>query len=276
MKNILVVSGSARKNGNTMSMVKIIQEEMERLDTDVAFEYLYLIDQKLDYCIGCSICLRKGGHNCPLKDDKEMILEKMIQADGIIFASPGYAGMVSGMFKNFIDRFMYQDHIPEFVGKPTLIVSTSGGDGVMGAPKYMANCSFYWWGCHVVDIIGIGHAFYTVHHKSKLKYTRRLKAAAKKLLVAAIDKPLSKPNFRQYIYFMFNKTELEISPTVMPYRTDVWREKGWMDMNYYYDTKINPFYIVFTKIAFGLMKLVYKNLLGKDADKALADYVQNN
>lgn len=240
------------------------------------FEYLYLIDYKLNYCIGCSICLRKGGHNCPLKDDNEIILNKMLEADGIIFASPGYAGRVSGMFKNFIDRFMYQDHIPEFVGKPTLIVSTAGGDGVMGAPKYMANNSFYWWGCNVIDVIGIGHAFFTVHEKTKLKNIKHLKAAASKLLDAAINKPLPKPTFRQYMYFMFNKTELEISPKVMPYRTNIWKENGWMDMTYYYDTKVNVFYLGFSKVAFGLMKVVYKKLLGNNADEALRDYIQNN
>ncbi len=276
MNKILVVSGSPRKKGNTMSMVKIIEEEMVRLDSEVIFEYLYLIDKQLDQCLGCSTCLRKGGHKCPLKDDQKMILNKMHEADGIIFASPGYGGMVSGMYKNFIDRFMYQDHIPEFTGKPVLIVSTSGGDGVMGAPKYMANYSAYWWGCNVIDIIGIGHAFFTVHEKTRLKKTRRLKVAAGKLLDASMHKPLPKPSFRQYMYFMFNKTELEISPTVMPYRYSIWKKNGWMDMNYYYKVRVSPIYIVFSKIAFGLMKIVYKKLLGENADTALRDYVQNN
>ena len=157
MKKIVVVSGSPRKSGNTMNMVKIVEEEMKQLNGLVEFEYIYLIEKNLKYCIGCSKCLTEGGHNCPLKDDKDEILEKMLKTDGLIFASPGYAAMVSGLFKNFIDRFMYQDHIPEFIGKPTLIISTSGGDGVMGAPKYMANMSFYWWGCTIVDIMQLLH-----------------------------------------------------------------------------------------------------------------------
>lgn len=277
MKKIVVISGSPRKNGNTMSMVKIIQQEFERLDDDVNFEYIHLIDKKLDYCIGCSNCLRKGGHLCPLdNDDKPEILKKMHEADGLIFASPGYASMVSGLFKNFIDRFMYLDHIPEFVGKPTLIVSTSGGDGVMGAPKFMANNSFYWWGCNIVDIIGIGHAFYTVHDKTRAKVDKRLKDAALKLESEISRKDYPSPNFRQYMYFMFNKTELQISSSVMPYRTKVWKDMGWMDMDYYYKTRINLLYKALGYVLFGMMKIAYKRLLGEDADNALADYVRNN
>lgn len=276
MKKILVISGSARKNGNTMSMVKIVEEEMKQINQEVEFEYLYLIDQELKYCIGCSICLRKGGHMCPLKDDKDAILEKMHEADGIIFASPGYAAMVSGMFKNFIDRFMYLDHIPEFVGKPVLIVSTSGGDGVMGAPKFMANNSFVWWGCNIVDIIGIGHAFYTINEKSRNKYNKRLQKAALALNHEIIHRPVRKPTFRQYMYFMFNRTELEISPDVMPYRTKVWEEHGWMGASYYYKTKVNLLYRGLGFIGFGLMKVIYRRLLGKEASMALAEYVKNN
>jgi multimeric flavodoxin WrbA len=276
MKKILVVSGSARKKGNTMSMVKVVEDKMTSMNQEVEFEYLHLIDKDLKYCVGCSLCLRKGGHNCPLKDDKDEILEKMHEADGIIFTSPGYSAMVSALFKNFIDRFMYLDHIPEFIGKPVLIVSTSGGDGVMGAPKFMANNSFYWWGCNIVDVIGIGHAFYTINKRTKIKCDKRLHEAAKKLNYEVVERPIRKPTFRQYMYFMFNKTELEVSPDVMPYRTKVWEENGWLNSSYYYDTSINPLYRLMGFVGFGLMKFIYRRLLGKEASMNLATYVQNN
>ncbi|WDV46196.1 NAD(P)H-dependent oxidoreductase [Clostridiaceae bacterium M8S5] len=274
--NILVVSGSPRKSGNTMSMVNYVEKAMNKKYDNISVEYLHLIDKELKYCIGCCLCLRKGGNQCPLEDDKDEILRKMHEADGIIFASPGYSAMVSGLFKNFLDRFMYLDHIPEFVGKPVMVLSTSGGDGVMGAPKFMANNSFYWWGCNIVDIIGIRHAFYTNNRKTHMKYNKRLSSAADKLISATSNKINVSPNFRQYIYFMFNKTELEVSPDVMPYRTKVWEENGWMRSDYYYETKINPLFKCVGFVVFGMMKVVYRRLLGKDASKALAEYLKNN
>lgn len=273
---VLVVSGSPRKKGNTMNMVKIVEDNINNIEESIEFEYLYLIDSDLKYCIGCSRCLTHGGDKCPLKDDAASILKKMHEADGIIFASPGYAAMVSGLFKNFIDRFMYLDHIPELIAKPVLILSTSGGDGVMGAPKYMANMSFLWWGCNVVDIIGIGHAFYTINKNYKKKTEKRLQLASEKFYDAIRIQPKPSPNFKQYLYFMFNKTELEVSSTVMPFRTKVWEEKGWMKADYYYDTTVNPFYKLVGFIAFGLFKLVYRVLLGKDGDAKLAEYVRQN
>jgi len=273
---ILVVSGSPRKKGNTMSMVKIVESNMKEIDESIDFEYCYLIEKDLRFCRGCSNCLRQGGEKCPLKDDKMEILQSMHNADGIIFASPGYASMVSGLFKNFIDRFMYLDHIPELIAKPTLIISTSGGDGVMGAPKYMAKMSFYWWACNITDIIGIPHAFYILNDKYRKKIEKKLLKSAGKFYDTVRLQPKPRPKFIQYLYFMFNKTELEISSTVMPFRTNVWKDKGWMKMDYYYKTRVNPIYKMVGALAFGMMKIVYRNIMGKNADTALAEYVQTN
>jgi len=273
---ILVVSGSPRKKGNTMSMVKIVENNMKNIDESIDFEYCYLIEKDLRYCRGCSNCLRQGGGKCPIKDDAHEILQSMHKADGIIFASPGYAAMVSGLFKNFIDRFMYLDHIPELIAKPVLIVSTAGGDGVMGAPKFMANNSFYWWGCNIVDIIGIPHAFYVLNDKYRKKIEKQLLKSAERFYDAVRLQPKPRPKFIQYLYFMFNKTELQISSTVMPYRTKIWNERGWINMDYYYKTHVNPVFKIVGAVAFGMMKIVYRNIMGKNADTALAEYVQNN
>lgn len=270
---ILVVSGSPRKKGNTMSMVKIIENEMNEIDNSIKYEYVHLIDKDLRFCIGCSKCLREGGHNCPLKDDAQGLLKSMHKADGIIFASPGYAAMVSGLMKNFIDRFMYLDHIPELIAKPTLIISTSGGDGVMGAPRYMARMSFYWWACNITDIIGIGHAFYIINPKVQKKTDVKLKKAAGKFYDVVRLQPKPRPKFIQYMYFLFNKTELEISSTVQPYRTEVWRQKNWMNMDYYYETNIHVLHKLVGSLASGIMKLVFRVLLGKDGDRKLANWV---
>lgn len=274
MKKIVVVNGSPRKKGNTMSMVKIIEDEMKAQDPSVSFEYIHLIDQNLGYCLGCNQCLLQGPDKCLKKDDGQEILKTMLSADGLIFASPGYAAMVSGLYKNFMDRFMYLDHMPEFGGVPALIVSTSGGDGVGGAPKFMANNGIVWWGCHVVDQIGIGHAFYVMNQKQRQKADKRLKKASKMLYGAIVSERKVKPSFRSYMYYIFNKSEGEISPSAQPARYAFWVEQGYFDA-YYYDTTINPLYRMVGASFSGIMKLVFKLLLGKEADKKLGDWTHN-
>lgn len=275
MKKVLVISGSARKKGNTMEMVKIVEEELKVVDNSIEVEYMYLINKNLKFCIGCNRCLTHGGSNCPLKDDKSEILEAMHRSDAIIFASPGYAHMVSGMMKNFIDRFMFLDHTPEFVGKPSMIVSTAGGDGASKAPNYMYNMSFGWWGCNNVAIFGIPHSFFAINAKYRAKTTKKLKVAAQKLVNEMNRTVNKKPSFKQYLFFMFNKTELKLSDKVMPYRTNYWNERGWMQMDYYYKTSVNPIYKFICAIMFKLMLLGFRFMLGKDANQKLATYVQN-
>ncbi|MBN2795088.1 MAG: NAD(P)H-dependent oxidoreductase [Clostridia bacterium] len=276
MSKIVVVNGSARIKGNTMSMVKVFEEQMRKMDPSVEFEYIHLIQKNFGYCLSCNQCLLKGPDQCLNRDDAREILEKMHSADGLVFASPGYGAMVSALFKNLLDRFMYLDHMVEFEGVPAVIISTSGGDGVTGAPKYMADRAIRWWGCNIIDKIGIGHAFYVMNEKSKAKGNKRLeKAAISMLKEIEAEKPM-KPTFLSYMYFIFNKTEGEVSPSAQPARYEHWVYRGWFNKSYYYDTKINIFYKMLGKFFNVTMKFVFKLLLGKDADQKLGAWTHNN
>jgi len=84
-------------------------------------ELIHLKDYRIEYCIGCEGCLRRvhrlqkeigfdvipvpvKGYNCTIKDDMEILHEKMLGADGILLAAPVYIGTVPGQLKTFIDR----------------------------------------------------------------------------------------------------------------------------------------------------------------------------
>lgn len=276
MKKVTVVSGSPRKRGNTMKMVGIIESNLCAAHPETVFEYIHLIEKDLKYCLGCTRCLREGGAACPHRDDGAAILRAMREADGIIFATPGYSHMVSGLFKNFLDRFMYLDHIPEFVGKPALIISTSGGDGVMGAPRFTERMAITWWGCTVTDVIGIGHAFFAINEKYQMKMRNRLRGAAEKFYREMAEQPVRRPTLLQYLCFILNRTELEISPTAMPYRARVWREMGWMKKEYYYTTRVNPIFRVVGALTAAAMKGGFRMLLGTNGDEKMAAYFRNN
>jgi len=117
---ILGVVGTPIKNGNC----QYILEEALRVAGEEGWaetELIHLKDYNIEYCIGCEGCLRRvhklqkkigfdvipvpvEGYNCTVKDDMEIIHEKMIEADGIIFAAPVYILTVPGQMKTFIDR----------------------------------------------------------------------------------------------------------------------------------------------------------------------------
>ncbi|SHI01569.1 Multimeric flavodoxin WrbA [Sporobacter termitidis DSM 10068] len=123
---VLAIIGSPRKKGNTYHVVGQIRENMLRADPDIDFEYLFLRDSNLQMCTGCFVCIARGEDSCPLKDDRDLIRAKLSEADGLIFAAPGYAMGVPGLMKNFIDRFAYTCHRPCFFDKTILAVTTIG------------------------------------------------------------------------------------------------------------------------------------------------------
>lgn len=111
MKKVLVISGSPRKRGNTMGIVKTLESLMKKEDQNVEFKYLHLIDKELKWCRGCwrLNCLNKGGTSCPLNDDSKEIKTELDSADGLIFATTCYGHLPSALFANFTTRFMYLD-----------------------------------------------------------------------------------------------------------------------------------------------------------------------
>mgnify|MGYP001002794253 CR=1 FL=1 len=276
MKTVLVISGSPRKKGNTMEIVKRIEEDSLKIDPTVRFDYIHLIDRNLGFCRGCSRCLTRGGDACPLKDDKSDLLDSMRKADGLIFASPGYSHMVSALYKNFMDRFMYLDHIPELINKPALIVSTTGGDGVSGTPEYMNRKSVLWWGCDIVDTIGVAHAFYTINRRYHEKINKRLNRSAGRFLETMESGTKRKPTFGQYMCFKQNQAELIISPDAMPYRTEIWNENGWMKQDYYYSVKVNPLYRIIGSSMILMVSVMYRLMIGKDMSGKMRQYLCEN
>jgi len=124
---ILAIIGSPKGKGDGYALTRTVEEKMRSLG-DVEFEYVFLRDVNLQPCRGCYLCLGKGEDKCPIKDDRPLIEKKMADADGVVFVSPTYVMNVSGMMKNFMDRFAYACHRPRFF-KRALAISTTGGIG---------------------------------------------------------------------------------------------------------------------------------------------------
>lgn len=144
----MAIIGSPRKKGNSYKAAKEVEERMKQLG-DVEFEYLFLRDADLKMCRGCFICISKGEDLCPLKDERAEIENKMLEADGIIFVSPVYCQNVSGLMKNFIDRFAYVFHRPRFFDQKAMILSTTSGAGLKETLDYLKKLEIWGFGTPV-------------------------------------------------------------------------------------------------------------------------------
>ncbi|MBU4350902.1 flavodoxin family protein [Candidatus Parcubacteria bacterium] len=129
-KKILSICGSPRK-GNSESILLRIQEILKERGVDN--EIVLLREKKITPCHGCvEYCNSKL--KCCLKDDMLEIMEKMEKADGLIFISPNYFKMPTGLFKNFIDRcsIFYTAGKEELFKKKRAAVIAVGTDVIEG------------------------------------------------------------------------------------------------------------------------------------------------
>lgn len=99
-KNILILSASPRKEGNSDLLCDRLIEGAQSNGHQT--EKIYLKDKNIGYCTGCGYCYSKKV--CSQKDDMSEILEKMIASDVIVMATPVYFYTMNGQMKTLIDR----------------------------------------------------------------------------------------------------------------------------------------------------------------------------
>lgn len=99
-KKILVLSGSYRKGGNSDLLCDQFINGAHESGHQV--EKIFVNDQKIGYCMGCGVC--NNTHRCVQHDDMAEILDKMVNSDVIVMATPVYFYTMNGQMKTLIDR----------------------------------------------------------------------------------------------------------------------------------------------------------------------------
>jgi multimeric flavodoxin WrbA len=100
-KNIVLLSGSPRKDGNTDKLAAAFMEGAESAGKNVTL--FRVADMKIGGCMGCNHCFEEKGV-CVQTDDMSQILDAFRKADAVVFASPVYYWNVSAQLKLAIDR----------------------------------------------------------------------------------------------------------------------------------------------------------------------------
>ena len=101
MKNILIISSSPRKNGNSQMLCEQFKKGAEENGHTVTLTRL--MEKKIGFCRACDGCMRNDG-TCVLNDDMEEILKLFQKADVLVLATPVYFYGISAQMKTFIDR----------------------------------------------------------------------------------------------------------------------------------------------------------------------------
>lgn len=72
-------------------------------------EKVSLKDKTIGFCKGCLACQKTG--SCVIRDDAGAIVEKMLHADVLVFATPIYYYEMSGQMKTMLDRVWGMDSL---------------------------------------------------------------------------------------------------------------------------------------------------------------------
>jgi multimeric flavodoxin WrbA len=263
---VVVLMGSPRKK-DSYTICKRIEENLQK-KYPIEFEYIFLKDYKIEDCKGCNLCFKKSENLCPCKDDIPKIKEKLLNADGIIFAAPVYAYQVPAPLKRFIDRLSYLFHRQELIGKPALTVVTTGGGGHKQVSQYlkMTVCG---WGCNLIGAITIISPMFFENTEEKLAWgynesyhktnVQKIEKLSKDFIKIIADKKPTLPTF--YDIFMFNCLRSKTFTSQADY--DFWKKKQWLDSDYFYDVPMSFPKKYFGRLLKSIIILLVRNLKAK-------------
>lgn len=98
---VIGINGSARKDGNTALILRVVFEALEA--EGIETELVQLHGRRIDGCKGCFAC--KGEGECVFaKDDFNECFAQMLAADGIVLGSPVYSADVTSGMKALLER----------------------------------------------------------------------------------------------------------------------------------------------------------------------------
>lgn len=99
-KKVLIIGTSPRIHGNSNILAKAFADGAEESGNDV--EFIPLAGKTIGFCVGCWGCTQT--HRCVFHDDADMVVQKMKDADVVVFATPIYYYEMSGQMKVLLDR----------------------------------------------------------------------------------------------------------------------------------------------------------------------------
>jgi multimeric flavodoxin WrbA len=131
--------GSPRLNGNTAEICKPFIDELCLHKADV--DYITLHNKKIAPCLGCYRCQNVANeYGCIQQDEMQDIVENILKADVLVFATPIYTWQATPPMKAVMDRMYginkFYGSAPRSVlndGQAYALIATCGYDLDYGA-----------------------------------------------------------------------------------------------------------------------------------------------
>ena len=237
-KKVTVFVGSAHKGGATTRAARQFLEGLEAFG-DVCGEIVVLSDYSLGVCRGCKNCFERGEDRCPLKDDRDALIEKITASDGVAFASPNYSFQVSAITKMFLDRLGFLFHRPRFHGKTSTGIVVQGAFGGAKLVKYLGFVGGGM-GFNVVK----GSCVRTLEPMDENALARMKKTLAKhsrRFHTRLVRPACPRPSLLGLMVFRMSRMSMKLMLGEKQRDYIYYRDKGWFESDYYYPAHLGPF-----------------------------------
>jgi len=128
---VLAFNGSPNKEGNTWHALNMVIAELEK--ENIETEIVHVGNKTIRGCSACGQCVKNKNEQCAQSGDEvNEWIQKMKQADGILFGSPVHYAAMAGTMKSFMDRAFYVASVNNGllrhkVGAAVVAVRRSGG-----------------------------------------------------------------------------------------------------------------------------------------------------
>ena len=137
---IIVVLGSLTPPGRFNSAINWMLERVAAEFPSVETEFLHLRDYR--------VSMADGRHLSDYGDDTEMVVTKVMEADGVVFATPIYRAAPTAALKNLLDQTP-----PEgLAGKPVALLSLGARETHYLAMETMLRPILTWFGAMTLPV----------------------------------------------------------------------------------------------------------------------------
>lgn len=218
MKILLICASPRKKKSRTFALAKEVLRAA--LDKGAKAETIHLCDCKISFCRHCELC-HKRIMRCPIKDGAIKIMEKMLEADGIILATPNYLNHVTASMKALFDRAAHFTHCRRLLDKYIAGVVSSGSGHDQGVLDYIR---YYAHACAAQYSGGVSSAAYAVGQKLQEAYAlgEKLVSDSKEKKVYPGQRELIEKGRQHFARIIRMRKE----EWVQEYR--YWLERGWL------------------------------------------------
>ncbi len=234
MKKVTAFIGTPRKK-HTYEAVRELLDRLEALG-DVECEMVHLTDYRIEMCRGCKLCFEKGEEYCPLKDDRDAVIEKIMASDGVVFASPNYSFQVSAVLKAFLDRLGFMCHRPRFHGRAFTSVIVQGFHGGGKIVRYLNFLGM----CLGFDVVKgtCATALEPMTEKEQRKRDKAISTQSRKFYEALSRPSDHAPSMLMLMGFRMGRQSVKYTLDESARDFQYYSEKGWLDSDYFYPTRL--------------------------------------